>query len=118
MATTISKTQCFECKKETRTFNCGGCVKDFCLTCLTQHVQALGQELDHDQFRQTLIQHTNEYLTTIESQLNEIARGLNEEFNKPMNILLKQQSTPFIDKMVIIIPFHRGNLMRIFLVGI
>ena len=59
MATANVKTPCFSCRKETRPFSCTGCAKEFCLNCLTKHVQGLGQELDkiendHDQFRQTL----------------------------------------------------------------
>ncbi len=59
MATSTAKIQCFTCRKETRTFNCGGCTNDFCLNCLTKHVQKLGQELDqiendHDEFREEL----------------------------------------------------------------
>jgi len=59
MATTSAKTQCFTCKKVTRTFNCEGCTQNFCFDCLTKHLQELKRNLnaienDHDQFRQKL----------------------------------------------------------------
>jgi chromosome segregation ATPase len=180
MATAIAKTQCFTCKKETRTFNCEGCTQNFCVNCLTKHLQTLRQGLDqieneHDEFRQILneqkddpknhqliqkinqwekdsiekieqiakdcrerlIHHTNKYLIKIENRLNNIAgelkrireenefneidlnhfkeklNKLKEELNQPSNILLKRQSTSFIDRMVVIIPFHKGNPIRI-----
>jgi chromosome segregation ATPase len=54
-----AKTQCFSCCKETRTFNCGGCLQNYCLNCLPIHLQKLREDLDeieydHDQFRQKL----------------------------------------------------------------
>jgi DNA repair exonuclease SbcCD ATPase subunit len=56
MATPNAKAQCFNCKKETRTFNCDGCSKNFCRICLPEHLQELDigleqLENDHDQFR-------------------------------------------------------------------
>jgi len=57
MATPTAKTECFSCRKETRTFKCEGCSQNFCLNCLTIHVQTLSKQLDeiehdHDQFRE------------------------------------------------------------------
>jgi outer membrane murein-binding lipoprotein Lpp len=87
--------------------------------------------------RERLIHHTNKYLIQIENRLNNIAgelkrireenefneidlnhfkeklNKLKEELNQPSNILLKRQSTSFIDKMLVIIPFHKGNPIRI-----
>jgi chromosome segregation ATPase len=59
MATANTRTQCFTCKKQTRTFICEGCSKNFCRDDLTKHLQELDIELgeietDHDQFRQKL----------------------------------------------------------------
>jgi phosphomevalonate kinase len=180
MATAIGKTQCFLCKKETRTFICEGCTQNFCLNCIKKHVQTLHQGLDqieneHDEFRQILneqkddsknhqliqkinqwekdsiekieqiakdcrerlIHHTNICVIKIENELNNIARELKrireenefneidinhfkvklnklkEELNQPTNISLKQQSASFIDKMFVIIPFQKGNSIRI-----
>jgi hypothetical protein len=59
MATSNAKSQCFSCKKVTRTFNCDGCSQKFCFDCLTKHLQELKRDLngienDHDQFKQKL----------------------------------------------------------------
>ena len=59
MATSAAITECSSCNKPTSTFLCRGCSRDFCVKCLTKHLQVLGQELDkiqndHDQFRQRL----------------------------------------------------------------
>jgi Mg2+ and Co2+ transporter CorA len=59
MATENIKTQCHTCK-DTRTFNCAGCSKNFCRVCLPKHLQELDTfleqiETDHDEFREKLI---------------------------------------------------------------
>jgi chromosome segregation ATPase len=59
MATATTKTQCFSCGKETRTFNCEGCSRNFCRNDLTKHLQELGEQFDriennHDELRQIL----------------------------------------------------------------
>jgi len=180
MATPTSKLQCFTCKKETRTFNCAGCTKDFCLNCLTKHVQTLGQELDqieneHDQFRDKLndektdkkkhqlikeidqwekdsikiieqtakqcrerfMNYTNKFVIEIENKLNNIAQELKqireenefneididhfktklnklqEELNQPTNVLIEQQSTSFINKIIVILPLDKGTKIRL-----
>ena len=59
MATATARTQCFSCGKETRTFICEGCSRNFCRNDLTKHLQELGEQFDrlennHDELRQTL----------------------------------------------------------------
>jgi hypothetical protein len=59
MATSNTRTQCFTCKNETRTFNCEGCSNNFCPDCIPKHLQELDIGLeqiknDHDQFREKL----------------------------------------------------------------
>jgi outer membrane murein-binding lipoprotein Lpp len=59
MATTNTKTLCYSCHKDIRTFLCQGCEQNFCLDDLTNHLQELKKDLekienDHDQFRQLI----------------------------------------------------------------
>jgi len=60
MASGNGKIQCFSCNKQTRTLNCGGCLKDFCMNCLPNHFQMLNKQFEeieyqHDIFRQILL---------------------------------------------------------------
>jgi chromosome segregation ATPase len=116
MATENIKTQCHTCK-DTRTFNCAGCSKNFCRVCLPKHLQELDTfleqiETDHDEFREKVsinkikqtaeecrekvINHTNnKYLIDIEEQLNDIATKLKQirqksQFNETDLNRLKQ----------------------------
>ncbi|CAF4213860.1 unnamed protein product, partial [Adineta steineri] len=77
MAMANSKTQCFTCDKEKITYPCKGCLKEFCLTHLTEHQQILNDELNHI---------TNEY--------NEFKQRIDEQKQNRQNpqkdLLLKQ----------------------------
>lgn len=176
MTTAVDKTQCFLCKKDTRTFSCEGCSQNFCLNCLTKHVQKLSQQLDeiendHDQFQQKILQekdnlknhlliqeinqwetdsinkikqtaeqsrlilnnYTSKSIIEIENKLNilaqEIKRSreekefteidlnlfikklkiLKDELDQPPKASIEQQSTTFINKIVVIVPNYDGN---------
>ncbi|CAF0816349.1 unnamed protein product [Adineta steineri] len=77
MAMANTKTQCFKCNKEKITYPCKGCLKELCLTHLTEHQQILNHELNHI---------TNEY--------NEFKQRINEQKQNRQNpqndLLLKQ----------------------------
>ncbi|CAF1113186.1 unnamed protein product [Adineta steineri] len=59
MAMANNKTLCFTCNKDKITYPCKGCLKEFCLTHLTEHQQILNEQLNdiinvYDQFKQTI----------------------------------------------------------------
>jgi len=61
MTTATAKTRCCICTKETSTFRCDGCLRNFCRDDLTKHLQTLSKQLDeiendHDELRQTIIE--------------------------------------------------------------
>jgi hypothetical protein len=64
MATSTSqKSPCTTCGKVSGLFTCQGCQKDFCTRHVSEHRQELGKQmdeliLDHDRFRQNLIEQT------------------------------------------------------------
>ena len=60
MTESIAKNQCYLCGKQTRIFNCDGCLQNYCHIDLTKHLQALSKQLDeiendHDILRQKLL---------------------------------------------------------------
>lgn len=62
-STSSSKILCVICNKTSGVFTCRGCDKDFCLRHANEHRQDLGKQIDeltvdHDQFRQKLIEQT------------------------------------------------------------
>ncbi len=64
-APTAQKAPCATCGKVTGMFTCRGCQKDFCTRHVVEHRQELGKQmdeltLDHDRFRQNLIEQTGE----------------------------------------------------------
>ncbi len=64
-ASTSQKAPCATCGKVTGMFTCRGCQKDFCTRHVAEHRQELGKQmdeltLDHDRFRQNLIDQTRE----------------------------------------------------------
>lgn len=92
-----------------------------------------------DKCRRRLITYADHYMIEIEKQLNTLARklqqirqenefneidldeikdkfnSLTEELNTPLNISIEQESTSFLDKMVLIVPMEKGILNRRFL---
>jgi len=59
MTAVNNKMQCITCGKDKVTYECRGCLKNFCLNHLNEHNQELSKQLDeiedqHNQFRQTL----------------------------------------------------------------
>jgi chromosome segregation ATPase len=77
MATAGAKNQCFSCGKETRTFNCEGCLRNYCPNDLIKHLQELNEQFDkietnHDEFRQILNeQKTNPEKHSLIRQINQ-----------------------------------------------
>jgi len=89
-----------------------------------------------EETRQLLIKYTNEYINQIEirliklteelkqirqeddfneihlNQLNQKLQQLEEELDKPSNISIQQESSTFINKIFVIIPFDKGNIIR------
>ena len=57
------------------------------------------------------IHEENEFNEIDLNHFKEKLNKLKEELDKPTNVSLKQQSTSFIDKMFVVIPFHKGNPM-------
>jgi len=62
---TTQKAPCTICGKVTGLFTCRGCHKDFCTRHVVEHRQELGKQmdeltLDHDRFRQNLMEQTTE----------------------------------------------------------
>lgn len=176
MAAINTKKECFSCKKVTRTFNCDGCLQNFCSDCLTKHLQELKKSLhtiesEYDQFRQKLndqkkdpkkrpliqqvdqweeesinkikqaaqqcrqklINYTNKFINNSENKLNDTTKQmkqfsqenqfnetdldelkeklkvLREELDKPPHVLIQQQSSIFINKIGVSLPFDKGN---------
>jgi chromosome segregation ATPase len=88
------------------------------------------------QCRQTVINYKNIFIINIENKLNEITkqikqftqenqfneidleelkeklRILKEEIDKPPNISIQQQSSTFINRIFLILPFDKGNYIR------
>ena len=80
-----SKTQCFTCNKETSTYYCRGCSKDFCFDHLTEHHQSFNQhfdgiENDRDQFQQRLVEYKKD--STKQLLLEEINKWEEDSINK------------------------------------
>jgi len=89
-----------------------------------------------EETRQLLIKYTNEYINQIEirliklteelkqirqeddfneinlNQLNQKLQQLEEELDKPSNISIQQESSTFINKIFVITPFDKGNIIR------
>jgi hypothetical protein len=89
-----------------------------------------------EETRQLLIKYTNEYMNQIEirliklteelkqirqeddfneinlNQLNQKLQQLEEELDKPSNISIQQESSTFINKIFVITPFDKGNIIR------
>jgi hypothetical protein len=64
-SSTSQKAPCATCGKVIGLFTCRGCQKDFCTPHVVEHRQELGKQmdeltLDHDRFRQNLIEQTTE----------------------------------------------------------
>jgi hypothetical protein len=101
MATANTRTQCFTCENETRTFNCEGCSNNFCRVCLPKHLQELDEgleriEYDHDQFRAEL---TNQKKNPNEhSIIKEIDQWEKDSISK-----IKQAARECKDKLISLI---------------
>jgi len=89
-----------------------------------------------EECKQSLINYTNKYLIEIENKLNKLTNEikeirkknkfneiylnetkenlnkLKEELDKSSNILIQQESSTFINKIFVIIPFNQGNIIR------
>jgi hypothetical protein len=112
-STTLQKTLCATCGKTTGLFMCRGCGKDFCMRHTNEHQQELGKQmdeltLDHDQFRQKLIEqkthsqyysHIKQKIDTWEHQsINKIRQAANDA-RKDLENKIEEYSTKLTEDL-------------------
>ncbi|CAF3884265.1 unnamed protein product, partial [Adineta steineri] len=113
MAAANIRVQCSICNKGNTTYICRGCSKDFCFQHLTEHRQILQRQLDeiindHDQFRQTIIEHKQDSLnSSVIQQINQWEKNSMEKIQQTAQqcrekvIKLTQKSINDIEKKFI-----------------
>ncbi|CAF0779299.1 unnamed protein product [Rotaria sordida] len=85
-SSTTQKTLCVTCGKISGCFTCRECQKDFCKLHVAEHQQELSKQLDdltldHDQFRHSLTEHTQQQ-SQHHSYIKQIDEWEQESINK------------------------------------